>query len=118
MNLHVEAGRICHELGNPVGFARSLGSQADILKDTGEFASAHTLYEQAESAFRGIPAPFDLAITLANHAELLAENGNIDEAISMADEASRMVSLHGYHSLTETIDQVLARVHATENRLR
>lgn len=59
--------------------------------ERGDATRADALFVEAEAAFRLIPAVYDLAVTLVEHAEWLVTNDAVDDAGPIADEARRIL---------------------------
>ena len=108
MRLHKEKELICRELGNKDGLQRSLGRQATILKARGEPDEAMGLYREQERICRELGNNDDLATSLANQALLLAGDlSRPGEALTLAEEAYRIVTDHGLTALTQQIKPIL-----------
>ena len=107
MSLHKEEERICRELGNKDGLSISLANQANILTDRGDLDGAMALYKDQERICRELGNPQRLSISLVNQALIVKGlPGRRGEARSLAEEALRIATHHGYQQLVPQIQRI------------
>ena len=111
MSLYKEAERICRELGNKEGLQRTLGNLANILKDRGDLDGAMALHKEKERICRELGNKEHLAISLINQASILGLRWNqTKDALTLADEAYRLATEHGYVALAKQIEGIRAQI--------
>jgi len=72
---------------SPIGRAQATRFRARIAAAKGETDRAEEAFKQAAAAFREYGMPFHLACTETEHAEWLASEGRLDEAVPLVAEA-------------------------------
>lgn len=98
-----EQERICRELGDPMGLAKSLGIQGKIHYQQKEGDLALELLEKAEKIYRDLGNNYYLVVALQNRAFILGETGSTFEAFEILGEASMIAEECGFSGLYEDV---------------
>jgi cephalosporin-C deacetylase-like acetyl esterase/tetratricopeptide (TPR) repeat protein len=87
MAWHKEAERLCRELGDKVGLAHALGSQALIFQECGDLESAAALHKEAQHFYHQLGNREGIAASLDHRANIVQRRADFDGAMALYEEA-------------------------------
>jgi tetratricopeptide (TPR) repeat protein len=116
MALHKQGELLCRQLGNLNGLQESLGNQASILKARGDLSGAMAHLKEQERLCRQLRHPHGLAISLATQARVLGTQNQLREGLSLAEEAYRLATVHGYAPLQQQFERLVKVFRVEINR--
>ncbi len=100
-----EEERLSREIADGAGLMRSLGNQAAVLVQRGQYGEAIPLYEAVEHWSREQQDSATLVVTLGNHAAALRSQGDHDAALALHGEQERLaIDLGNREQLASALD--------------
>ena len=102
-----EAGRLCQQLDDLWTLEKALHYQARVYRVRNDLGMAITLWKDAENLCRKLSNFEGLARALVNQASVLRLRGQAQEGLSLAEEAFRLATMHGYAALVTQIEPIL-----------